>query len=119
MSQEKWSPINEFKNHDYNGKYEVSNWGKVRNAKTQQEMKFYTKAKGSKYLKVRLYDRYGEGVNLYVHQLVAFHFIGQAPEGALEVDHIDGNAQNNSYTNLRYLSHKENMQALYAARQAV
>lgn len=118
MSQEKWTAITDYKNNEYNGKYEVSCWGRVRNAGTQKILKTFTKAEGSRYQKVRIYDTAGNAHNLYVHQLVAFHFIGQNTEG-LDVDHIDGNAENNSYTNLRYITHQENVQAAYDARQAV
>lgn len=43
----------------------------------------------------------------YVHSIVALSFLGPRPNGA-EVDHIDGNRCNNSISNLRYVTHKEN-----------
>lgn len=41
-----------------------------------------------------------------VHRLVAQAFVGELFEGA-QVDHIDGDHQNNHYTNLRILSTRE------------
>lgn len=118
MSQEVWTPIGAYKNNNYEGQYEVSNWGKIRNTKTQKVLKTFTKAEGSRYQKVALYDSEGHRHNLYIHNLVAHYYLGEAPEGT-EVDHIDGNAENNSFTNLRYLTHTENMNAYYEARKAV
>ena len=43
-----------------------------------------------------------------IHWLVAQTFLGPRPEGC-DIDHIDGDKTNNHYTNLRYVTHKENM----------
>ena len=42
-----------------------------------------------------------------VHRLVAETFLPR-PLGATDVDHIDGDRTNNSLTNLRWVTHKEN-----------
>lgn len=44
----------------------------------------------------------------YVHQLVAAAFIGPCPDG-FEINHKDGNRQNNAPSNLEYVTHSENM----------
>ena len=44
----------------------------------------------------------------YLHQLVAMLFVPPV-EGKTFVDHIDGNRQNNSASNLRWCTRKENM----------
>lgn len=44
----------------------------------------------------------------YVHRLLAETFI-ENPENKKEVDHIDGNPRNNNLDNLRWATHKENL----------
>ena len=60
------------------------------------------------YLFVRLSDATKNIVTKPVHHLVAQAFLGDRPEGMV-IDHIDGNGFNNHYTNLRYVTHKENL----------
>lgn len=43
-----------------------------------------------------------------IHKLVAECWLGEKPKG-YEIDHIDRNTHNNSYTNLRYVTHSEQM----------
>jgi len=57
---------------------------------------FYTGKKGEK----RKWRR--------VHRLVAENFIGEIPFG-YEVDHKDGNRTNNDVSNLRIVTHRENV----------
>lgn len=45
--------------------------------------------------------------NEYVHRIVARVFLGDID--GMDVDHIDGNKQNNDVSNLRIISHKENV----------
>lgn len=45
----------------------------------------------------------------YIHHLVAKCFLGEKPNEKLVIDHIDQNKQNNNYTNLRYLTQKDNL----------
>lgn len=51
-----------------------------------------------------------------INRLVAQHFIDN-PEEKKIVHHIDGNKLNNDYTNLKWVSHKENTQAYYEAQK--
>lgn len=43
--------------------------------------------------------------SVYIHRIVAAAFLGIS---SFEVDHIDGNKANNSVSNLRYCTHREN-----------
>ena len=45
---------------------------------------------------------------MFVHRLLAITYI-ENPENKKEIDHIDGNPSNNSLDNLRWATHKENL----------
>lgn len=59
---------------------------------------------GYKYFQIQ---RDKKRINKLFHHLVAEYFIGLRPDG-LVIDHIDRNKLNNSVTNLRYVTQKEN-----------
>lgn len=61
--------------------------------------------------------RDGKVVCCYVHRLVAQAFVPLVP-GCDDVDHIDGNPRNNHVSNLRWLSHRENILAAITRRGA-
>lgn len=86
------------------GKYEVSNFGNVRNSNTGKILKPIEDRYG--YLCVCLHEL---GKNHYkkVHRLVAEAFV-ENEEDKPCIDHIDGNRKNNIYTNLRWVTPKEN-----------
>lgn len=48
------------------------------------------------------------GENVRVHRLVWETFKGEIPDG-YEIDHLDGNKENNDLDNLSCVTHKENM----------
>lgn len=85
----------------FNG-YSISNLGTVRNDKTGKFLKFFKKREG--YLQVQL----GKKNNpLYVHRLVANAFIPNIYQKP-QVNHIDGNKQNNCVNNLEWCTAREN-----------
>jgi hypothetical protein len=107
--------------------YEVSNWGRVRSiARTldcggnQQRghVRFYKGrllspwiVKSSGYLNVSIYSK-----KFHIAHLVAEAWIGPRP-GGFQIDHKDGNKQNNCVWNLRYVTPKENTNAGNYTRQ--
>lgn len=82
----------------YKGKYEVYEDGRVYSVKHARYLKPYIQ-KG--YSKVSLFID-GKCERWLVHRLVAVLFIGEAPKGRPDINHIDGNKQNNHYTNLEW-----------------
>ena len=47
-------------------------------------------------------------IRVPIHRIVAECWLGEKPRG-YEIDHIDRNSHNNAYTNLRYVTHSEQM----------
>lgn len=89
----------------YDGKYLVTSWGRVYHAKYNHFITPETTQKG--YLRVDLYDATGKRKHHKVHRLVADAFIPN-PEKKPQVNHKDGNKQNNSITNLEWVTDEEN-----------
>ena len=88
----------------YEGKYQVSNEGRIWSIKRQ----IYLKQKDvNGYKKVCLMAINGKKKFEYVHRLVALAFLDN-PNGYPEVDHIDRDRGNNNLENLRWVSKSEN-----------
>ena len=122
LLNERWVPV-----LGYEGRYEVSNHGRVRSLPRYRRgksgcmvpvagrsMALSTKKRrdGGRtlpYQEIHLRDgspREIKGKAFLVHRLVAQAFVGELFEGC-NVDHIDGNHSNNHYSNLRILTAKE------------
>lgn len=93
----------------YEGLYEVSTIGRVKNKKTGKILKQCMESSG--YYKVNLY-KYGKVKNESVHRLVALTFIDN-PDSKPQVNHIDGDKLNNEVTNLEWATQSENMKHAY------
>lgn len=89
----------------YGGKYQITTWGRAYNAYTQRFLKPEVHDKG--YLRVDLIDSDGVRTHHKVHRLVAKAFIPN-PDNKPQVNHKDGNNQNNSITNLEWSTDEEN-----------
>lgn len=91
--------------------YEVSNLGRIRNIN-----KLSWKTKGVLTPKVNKKSGYcqvvialnGKDYYKYIHRLVSEAFL-QNPKNLPQVNHIDGNKQNNRLSNLEWVSQKANM----------
>lgn len=60
------------------------------------------------YLRVNLYDGKGKLTTYHIHRLVAETYIPN-PNNLPLIDHIDRDRQNNSISNLRWVSHSQNL----------
>lgn len=94
----------------YEGLYEVSNFGRVRNKKTQkikvQKSNYNKKTGKGGYLFVDLW-KYNNSRREYVHRLVAMAFIPN-PDNKPQVNHKDEIKTNNEVSNLEWVTVKEN-----------
>lgn len=100
---------------DYIGEYQISNLGRVKSLERMKYTKYYknglkikekilkNRNNGDGYLTVLLNNK-----KEYVHRLVAKAFI-KSESYYKEVNHIDGNKQNNNVENLEWCTRKENM----------
>ncbi len=97
--------MEEYKNIENLEKYQISNFGNVRNGKTGRILKGFPNTDGYLGVDFRLTSL---KKIVKIHKLVAKAFLDN-PEDKLEVDHIDNNKQNNNASNLRYATRSENM----------
>lgn len=100
----------------YKGLYQVSNLGRVKSLeryqqnhsklqKVEEKLKtIHTKSNGYQYVQL-----YKDNImkNLHIHRLVAQAFIPN-PENKPQINHIDGNKQNNNIDNLEWSTSNEN-----------
>lgn len=95
--KEKWKQIKEYPN------YEVSTLGRIKNK--EKILKAYKTNNG--YLHIFLSNK-GKQKQFLVHRLVANTFL-ENPNKLKEVNHIDGNKQNNKVENLEWCTRKQNV----------
>lgn len=94
----------------YEGLYQVSNYGRVKNSKKDHILKPVVRQHG--YLGVMLYGHGGHKTRGFktfsVHRLVAEAFIPN-PDNLSEVNHIDECKTNNRVENLEWITRKDNV----------
>lgn len=96
----KWKDINE-----YEGYYQISNNGQVKNVKTNIILTGDINSAG--YKRITLYSPIKK--RFFIHRLVAEHFCNKPLNyKELVVNHIDGNKLNNNYKNLEFVTRSEN-----------
>ena len=86
--------------------YQVSNHGDIKSNLSKKILKHSINTNG--YHKVMIYINM-KSYDKLVHRLVANAFIPN-PESKPEVNHIDGNKENNCVWNLEWVTHSENIQ---------
>ena len=106
MEQEQWKPIK-----GYEGKYDVSNFGRVRSYYKGLHIKTQ-RINNCGYCYVKLYVRGKRQKMARVHRLVAEAFIPN-PDNMSDVNHKDMNKLNNHVSNLEWSSHRGNVQHSY------
>lgn len=83
--------------------YSVSDSGQIKNIKTERILKTEL-ISGYQRFKIKINDKL---TPFYIHRVVAEVFILN-PTNLEYVDHIDGNPLNNTVSNLRWVTHKDN-----------
>ena len=90
----------------FEGFYEVSDKGEIRRLLSGSRTR-PIKPRGEKYPTVSL-SKPGFKKSVTVHRTVAEAFL-EKPEGATEVNHIDGDTRNNVVSNLEWVTQKQNL----------
>ena len=85
--------------------YFISNFGNVKNSKTNKIMKPFNHGKGRK--QIDLFKN-GKSKKFLIHRLVALAFL-ENPDNKPFIDHIDNNPANNNVKNLRWATNQENL----------
>lgn len=106
MKRDEWRAI-----PGWDGLYEISTAGHIRNVARRRGTTPFKlmKPRMTKdgYAKIVL-TRNSVHSGFFIHRLVHITFIGEIPFGH-EVDHLDGNKQNNSLGNIEAVTKQENM----------
>ncbi len=112
---ERWLAVTE----DKLSHYEVSDYGRVRNAKTKRVKvaQRNRNIRGVEYLCVLLWYAHARCKKRYVHRLVAAAFLARPHADATEVDHINTNPLDNRAVNLQWVTPAQN-KALALSRSA-
>ena len=84
--------------------YEISNFGRICNAKTGTILKQHEQ---NGYMKITLYDGNGKHYIKRISTLVMVGFVGPKPNLNMSIDHIDRVTTNDNLANLRYATVQE------------
>ena len=112
--EEKWKWIKGFE-----GDYQISNFGRLKSFRGNPTGYILKQTnKNGWYFTVNLYKDNRKYKTERIHRLVALHFIGEIPKG-FEVNHIDGNKQNNRVDNLEIISKQEHTNKTMSQRDYI
>lgn len=105
-----WKPIT-----GYEGRYEISNMGRVKSFKKTKGQPFRirnTSGKSGRYAGVNITGHDGKTKRWPIHTLVAQEFIGPRPKG-MHINHKSGNRRDNNLENLEYCTPSANLKHAY------
>ena len=97
---------------DTNGKYFISNYGRVKSYTQYNATLLTPQPNNSGYLRVKI-----NGKKQFIHRLVAAAFLPIEKDKKI-IHHKDGNKKNNKLDNLQRATHKENTQYYYLSLAA-
>jgi len=101
MQQEIWKDV-----PNYEGIYQCSNYGRVKNFKTNKVLKPSINSTG--YYVVNLHFETKQKTRT-VHQLICICFLNHIPNGnTFVINHIDGDKKNNKVENLEIVTQRQN-----------
>lgn len=108
LLNEEWMPI-----AGYEGLYEISNYSRIKSTKFKLHRIMNPNGKVSpkkRYLACRLFDRQGKPKIVTNHRIAAMHFVPNPnPEIFTDVNHKDGDRDNNHISNFEWCTHRENI----------
>lgn len=119
MDNEIWKDIKLDKDRYYYEKYEASNLGRIRNKFTGKVLVPFKGKRHNKHnqywLRVFLYYDINHYYKVAVHRIIALTFLDNPnPDSLVQVNHIDGNPENNILSNLEWCTASENMLHAYS-----
>lgn len=99
---------------DFSNKYIVSEYGDVKNIQTEIVLKPHVNKGGYKYVCISLNKALGMGKRkvILIHKAVAYNYL-KNPNNYNTVDHIDADKTNNHFSNLEWVTPKENTLRAY------
>jgi hypothetical protein len=95
----------------FEGLYQISNFGNIKRLKNSKEKLLKPSIEKKGYLKIRL-SKNCKVYSFKIHRLVAIYFI-ENKQNLKQVNHLDGNKLNNNFTNLEWVSNRENINHYY------
>jgi len=96
-----------------NDNYECSVYGEVRRKSNQRPVKSFVH-KNTSYRTITL-SKNGVLKTYYLHRLIALSHIVN-PDMLNEIDHINGNKNDNTMKNLRWVTHQQNIDHYWAMK---
>lgn len=94
---------------DYEGLYQVSNYGNVKRIKDNY---IFKQNKNSRGYRIITFTKNKKEKSVSVHRIVAETFISN-PNNLSQINHIDGDKMNNKVDNLEWCTQSENMKHAY------